>query len=115
MKSFRALFSSLRGFAHSGSRATCRRPARRQGVVRTRPWLELLEDRAVPATITWINAAGGAWNVADNWDTHTVPGAADDVMIRDFPGDITITHATGSDSIRSLVNQEAVVLAGGSL
>jgi formylmethanofuran dehydrogenase subunit C len=69
----------------------------------------------VPATVTWTNAAGGAWDVPGNWNTNALPGAADDVVIPDLPGDVAITHATGTDTIRSLTSQEAIVLSGGSL
>jgi hypothetical protein len=111
-----SLLSSLRSLVHRVSRPPRRgRPAGRNRTATFRPWLELLEDRAVPATVTWINPAGGAWNVPSNWDTGTLPGAADDARIPDFPGDITITHSTGTDTIRSLTSQEAVVLSGGSL
>jgi hypothetical protein len=91
------------------------RRANQSGGARFRPWLEQLEDRAVPATVTWINATGGAWNVPANWNTSALPGAGDDVVIPDLPGDLTITHATGTDTIRSLTSHEAVVLSGGSL
>lgn len=39
---------------------------------RPRLRVERLEDRAVPATHTWINAAGGNWSVGANW-TGGVP------------------------------------------
>ncbi len=68
-----------------------------------------------PATVTWKNAAGGAWEVPGNWDTGALPRAGDDVVIPDLPGDVTITHATGTDTIRSLTSHEGVVLSGGSL
>ncbi len=111
-----SLLSSLRMLVHRVTRAPRRdRPARRNRAASFRPWLELLEDRAVPATVTWKNPAGGAWNVPSNWDTGTLPRAGDDVVIPDLPGNITITHSTGADTIRSLASQETVVLSGGSL
>ena len=46
----------------------------------TRLLLEPLEERIVPA-VNWVNANGGAWNVGANWDTGSVPGPNDDVVI----------------------------------
>src|SRR6185295_16723985 len=43
----------------------------------------------------WINPAGGFWDVAANWDTGVVPGADDDVLI-DVPGNVTITYRATS-------------------
>ena len=36
---------------------------------------------ATAATITWTNISGGAWSVAANWSSHTLPGSFDDVFI----------------------------------
>ena len=81
-------------------------PARRGGPKLTprrasfRPRLEGLEDRAVPATVTWVNPAGGDWDTPANWSTGAVPSAADDVDIN-VPG-VTITHnAATTHSVRS--------------
>ena len=45
-------------------------------------------------TVTWLNAAGGNWNNAANWQdgagTNRVPGAGDDVFIT-TPGTYTVT------------------------
>jgi hypothetical protein len=64
--------------------------------------LQVLEDRAVPATVFWINPAGGDWSVASNWNTGTLPGANDDVVIGSPISGATITHGTGADTIHSL-------------
>ena len=45
------------------------------------PRLESLEDRALPATINWMNAGSGNFDTAANWSTGSVPGAGDDVVI----------------------------------
>ena len=48
--------------------------------------LQPCEDRVVPATITWINEAGGGWMTAANWDL----GRAADIWRRrgdSGPGD----------------------------
>jgi hypothetical protein len=37
-----------------------------------RPWLELVEDRALPSTVNWIGGSGN-WNDASHWfDTLTM-------------------------------------------
>ena len=76
--------------------------------------MELLEDRRLLATVTWVGAAGGAWNVGSNWSGGNLPGASDDVVI-DIAGANPITHSGGSDTIHSLTSQETLVLSGGTL
>jgi len=44
-------------------------------------YIESLESRELLANVNWINPFGGDWNVASNWSTGVVPGAADDVTI----------------------------------
>jgi hypothetical protein len=89
------------------------KPARRP-----RPQLESLEDRLAPATVTWINPAGGDWATVANWSDGTVnrlPGSTDDAVIPDLAGTPLITHASGSDSIRSLTCQESLSISSGTL
>lgn len=76
--------------------------------------IERLEDRALLATITWGNAAGGNWNVPSNWVGGVVPAANDDVVIPDLVGTPTITFNTGTIAVRSLSIRENFVLAGGT-
>jgi YD repeat-containing protein len=81
-----------------------------------RPHLEQLEERVLPSTVKWINAAGGDWDVASNWNTGKLPGASDDVVIPFFTGGLTITHiGSNADSIKSLTSQEKIDLSNGSL
>lgn len=42
------------------------------------------------ATVSWINPAGGSWQIAANWSSGVVPGAASRVRI-DLPGTYTVT------------------------
>ena len=73
-----------------------------------------LEDRAVPATLTWINPLGGDWDTPANWSGGHLPGSSDTAVIN-LPG-ITITHAgTTADSIQSLISNNPVILSAGSL
>jgi hypothetical protein len=68
-----------------------------------------------PLTVRWVPNASGQWTEPTNWSTGLVPGPADDACI-DVPADITVTKSTGaSDSIRSLVSNEHIVLSNGSL
>jgi hypothetical protein len=41
-----------------------------------RPGLEALEDRCVPATLTWVGPAGGTWSTAANWYPAAVPNSS---------------------------------------
>jgi hypothetical protein len=77
----------------------------------------VLEDRTVPATVSWSNPAGGDWSVASNWSTGTLPGPNDDVVIDSPISGATITRGSGStDSIHSLtVHGNALTFANGSL
>jgi hypothetical protein len=74
-------------------------PTRRAAGAWSRPRVEVLEDRLVPAAVSWVGGASGSWALAGNWSTGTLPGAGDDVAIN---GPVTVTHAAGSDTIHSL-------------
>jgi hypothetical protein len=81
---------------------------------RLRLHFEYLEDRLTPSTVSWINPAGGDWDVGTNWSTGNVPGADDDAAVG-FSG-ITITHnASNADSVNSLQSEASLDLEGGSL
>jgi hypothetical protein len=98
----------------SDTNKRCKRQAGRRWY---RPWAELLEDRALPSTVTWTNPAGGDWDTPGNWSTDAVPGPGDDVVI-DLPGqnNFTVTHSANvADAVNSLTSQDALVLSGGSL
>jgi hypothetical protein len=64
--------------------------------------------------IRWINAAGGFWDVASNWDLGRVPVLTDNVVI-DLTGAFTVTHRNGSTDVHSLTlgnNLTLSMLAG---
>jgi hypothetical protein len=90
------------------------RPARRRPAGAPRPRLEGLEERTLPATVFWANAAGGDWSAPGNWSTGALPGAGDDVVL-DVPGNVTVTHSFGTDAVHSLVSQDRLELSGGAL
>src|SRR5262245_31819255 len=92
-------------------------------VERRRPWwspllVEGLESRIAPATFNWDGGGDGTtWTDARNWDSpgnNLLPGAADDAVINAAAG-ISIVHSSGTDSLRSLTSQNAILLSGGSL
>jgi hypothetical protein len=81
--------------------------------------LEPLEDRLAPASVSWVNLNGGAWETASNWSTGSLPGAADDVTIGTLNAGVTITHASDVTSLHSLTSTDTnaltLSLTGGSL
>ena len=77
--------------------------------------LELLEYRQLLATVTWDGGAGNfEWTNPQNWDTDSLPGPADDVIIPDLTPDATITHSSGASVVRSLTSAESIRIAGSS-
>ena len=69
----------------------------------------------VPSTVRWDGGGGDFdWNNRFNWDSDALPTGADDVII-DVAGEITVSHSSGTNSIRSLQSQETLSLSGGSL
>src|SRR6266851_5712079 len=76
--------------------------------------LELLEDRYAPS-VNWTGGGDGVnWSDPHNWSNGALPASTDDVVIATDPS-VTIRHAGGNDSIRSLQSQNALDLSGGSL
>jgi Bacterial Ig-like domain (group 3) len=77
--------------------------------------LESLEDRLAPATVTWMNPAGGDWDVPGNWSTGKVPTAMDDAVI-DVAMPITITHSMAlTDQVHSLLCENTLNISAGTL
>jgi hypothetical protein len=91
------------------------RPYRRAGrpqAARPRPAVEQLEDRTLLSIVTWVGGTGD-WNTPGNWSGGALPGSADDVQIT-TPG-ISVTHSTGSHTVKSLTLSPGLLLSGGSL
>ncbi len=65
------------------------------------------------ATVSWVGGSGD-WNMPANWSSGALPGPDDDVVI-DRPGDITVTHSSGTHSVKSILSQESFAISGGSL
>src|SRR5688572_26870408 len=67
------------------------------------------------ATVSWDGGGGNnSWQTAANWSGNVLPGANDDVVI-DLPGDLTVVHTSGNTTVRSLNCQEGFQLLAGSL
>jgi hypothetical protein len=79
---------------------------------RTFPQVERLDDRLLLANVNWIGGSGD-WNVGTNWSNGTGPGAGDDAVI-DVAG-ISITHSSGSHTVKSLTIDDPFTLSGGTL
>src|SRR5262245_55650251 len=77
-----------------------------------RPRLELLEDRTLLSTVSWVGGSGD-WATGSNWSNGVGPGTNDDAVI-DVAG-ITVTHSSGSHTVKSLTASDAVILSGGTL
>ena len=65
------------------------------------------------AIVSWVGGSGD-WNTATNWSSGVVPRSTNDVVI-DRPGELTITHSSGSHTVRSIQCQESFLLSGGLL
>src|SRR4051812_24955257 len=80
--------------------------------VRFRATLTQLEDRTLLATNTW--AGTGDWINTVHWSLGHVPTSTEDVIISNGS---TVTHSTGSDTIKSLFSGSTatVVLSGGTI
>src|SRR4051812_5126483 len=90
------------------------RRARAAGWSRSRPRIEVLEQRALLATVNWISTSDGNWNVGSNWNTGNVPGSGDDAVI-DVSGAQPKVTINTDVSVHSLTAADPLVLAGGSL
>jgi len=101
----------------AGNRDT--RPSRkkkRRPATRRRLWLEVLEDRIAPATVTWTNLAGGDWSKVGNWSTGALPGSSDDFVIPTPNSGVFVTHSQNvADTAKSLTASAPFTLSGGTL
>ena len=95
--SLRSRFSVSSVFQSS---ASCQQKVRKTRQVKF--LMESLEDRAVPAVITWDGGAGSNhfWDKA-NWSTDTVPGKNDDVVVPAFSGNARLV-IDGTCELRSI-------------
>ena len=78
---------------------------------RIRPRFEMLEERRVLATVTWVAPGSGSWDVAANWDIG-VPTASDDVFIPNLAGTPTISINSGASAVAKSVTSAELVDIG---
>lgn len=95
--SLRSRFSVTSVFQSSASRQQKVRKTRQVKFL-----MESLEDRAVPAVITWDGGAGSNhfWDKA-NWSTDTVPGKNDDVIVPALSGNARLVMESTTE-LRSI-------------
>jgi hypothetical protein len=92
-----------------------RRRNRPQATRQPRHWAcESLETRRLFATVSWITHGSGDWSVGSNWNTGTVPGPTDSVVI-DVPGvNLTVTYSASPVlPLGNLLNTELLDVEGG--
>ena len=68
-----------------------------------------------PNTDVWIASTSGDWNTPSNWSSNAIPKTTDVVIIDPLDAPLTVTHSSGSHTIKSLQSTQAFVLSGGSL
>jgi hypothetical protein len=89
---------------------------RSRSAVRRKLELEVLEDRMMLATVTWINPAGGDWDTPSNWSTLARPGPGDDVVVNTLNAGADVTHTQNvTDTIHSLSASAPMTLSRGKL
>ncbi len=62
----------------------------------------------VPTDPSWINASGGAFSVAANWSTGTVPAASETALF-DISGAYTVTFPAGGTTVNEVGLTEGTV------
>src|SRR5262245_46907101 len=98
------LFKGRSSASHRAQRHRCRVPA-----------FDILEDRIMLSTVTWIGGTGD-WNTATNWSdgvSNRLPGPDDDAVIN--VAGISVTHSSGSHTVKSLTINDPFTLSGGTL
>jgi Putative Ig domain/PKD domain/RTX calcium-binding nonapeptide repeat (4 copies) len=76
--------------------------------------LELLEERATPALVTWDGGGDGInWSDALNWSNDTAPVNNDDVLI-DTAG-VAVNYASGPLTLNSLRSVGSLAVTAGTL
>ena len=66
------------------------------------------------ATTSWASPESGFWDDKDNWRNGKVP-TADDLVLIDTPGDITVTHRQDDTKVIGIISNETFMLNGGSM
>jgi len=105
-------FESLKPFVRWWLRPRASTPPRR----RIRPCLLQLEDRCVPATITWTGAVDNDWNTAGNWMGGVKPGVSDVAEFNNNVNcDLSTTAAVGGVDLKAGFGATLTIGNGGQL
>ena len=92
-----------------------RRKSHSRGRRKARVHLEVLEDRRLLATDSWMSASSGSWNTAADW-SKGVPQTGDSVVIDVAGADPTVTFTSGaSGAYASLMVKDALEVSSGTL
>ncbi len=117
-----AFFTRFGALADQKRHVTNRRRARLGRTPFLALGIERLEPRHMLSAVSWTGLGDGvSWSDPKNWSTDALPGAGDDVTINPTVAPnttLTITHASGADTINSLNSPNSQVnlnLSGGSL
>jgi hypothetical protein len=82
-------------------------------------FLESLEHRWMPNSVTWTGAASSAWNTAGIWSGlstgETKPSAADDVTIPVSPKNNPAITVSNANVVHSLIDNAPLSITTGSL
>ncbi|MFO0979550.1 MAG: hypothetical protein U0996_24325, partial [Planctomycetaceae bacterium] len=116
---FRSLFRTIFHSGKSAPKASKRSTATVETFSRARrgrtSMIEILETRALLATVTWDGGAGTFnWFDANNWDTNAVPTTADDAVIPDLVGTPTIT-VNATTTVNSITSLERIAFSAGTI
>jgi uncharacterized delta-60 repeat protein len=76
--------------------------------------IEALESRRLLTAITWLGG-GGNWNDPNQWSTHTVPGANDDVTIGAAGSVVTVNDSESAATLTDLTGTIITIDSSGSL
>ena len=107
---------SLSSFQTSRQRLSRSRQQRHLQRPRKTLRLELLEDRALLAAISWDGGGGDFdWNNELNWIGNMLPGPSDEVVIDLGANAFTVGYSSGSTSIKSLTSHASLNVSGGTL
>ncbi len=109
----RKFFSGLIEWAYPGSSISS--PLTSYGTQISVRGVEHLEDRTVPAVVTWDGGAGSFnWGDLANWDQDQLPTSGDSVVIPDLAGDPTILLNV-SATVKSITSAEGFKIDNQSL
>jgi len=101
----------VKPFSHHARVSDARK---RRGRFRFQPSPEALEGRIVLTAYTFINQAGGAWEVATNWSPQGIPTNGDSVDIPALTGNAAVSYVGGAH-LTGLTLDGTLDLGNGSL